>query len=178
MEDRVMRDLRRIILVVFLSICCFVGFGFLSNGELIYLVLFGAALIISFAAGTRHLSMSARVFITAQIFCWNFMLCLLGRTVEPGITRGNTYMALLYFGMYGFVPGLCLLRLWRWKVGAIFLGSLLPIGFALALVVAGIEEQVFIIKYRETGIGPTPRWTVGMHWLAYDHDTGRLYGSD
>jgi hypothetical protein len=173
-----MQDLRRIILVIFLSIGCFVGFGFLPNGELIYLVLLGTALIISLAAGTRHLSLLARVFITTQIFCWNFMLCLLGRTVEPGITRGNTSMALLYFGIYGFVPGLCLLRLWRWKLGAIFLGALLPVGFALALVVAGIEERVFVIKYRDTGIGPTPRWTVGTHWLAYDRDTGRLYGSD
>jgi hypothetical protein len=173
-----MEDLRRIILVIFLSIGCFVGFGFLPNGELIYLVLLGTALIISLAAGTRHLSLLARVFITTQIFCWNFMLCLLGRTVEPGITRGNTSMALLYFGIYGFVPGLCLLRLWRWKLGAIFLGALLPVGFALALVVAGIEERVFVIKYRDTGIGPTPRWTVGTHWLAYDRDTGRLYGSD
>jgi hypothetical protein len=173
-----MQDLRRIILVIFLSIGCFVGFGFLPNGELIYLVLLGTALIISLAAGTRHLSLLARVFITTQIFCWNFMLCLLGRTVEPGITRGNTSMVLLYFGMYGIVPGLCLLRLWRAKLGAIFLGSLLPVGFALALVVAGIEERVFVIKYRDTGIGPTPRWTVGTHWLAYDRDTGRLYGSD
>src|ERR1035437_9584437 len=106
-----MQDLRRIILVVFLSIGCFFGFGFLPNGELIYLVLLGAVLIISLAAGTRHLSMPARVFITTQIFCWNFMLCLLGRTVEPGITGGNTSMALLYFRIYGFVPGLCLLRL-------------------------------------------------------------------
>ena len=87
-------------------------------------------------------------------------------------------MVLLYFGTYGFVPGLCLLRLWNWKLGAIFLGSLLPIGFALALVVAGIEEQEFIIKYRDTGIALTPRWTVGMHWLAYDLENGRLYGSD
>ena len=173
-----MQDLRRIILVIFLSIGCFVGFGFLPNGELIYLVLLGTALIISLAAGTRHLSLLARVFITTQIFCWIFMLCLLGRTVEPGITRGNTSMALLYFGIYGFVPGLCLLRLWRWKLGAIFLGALLPVGFALALVVAGIEERVFVIKNRDTGIGPTPRWTVGTHWLAYDRDTGRLYGSD
>ena len=173
-----MQDLRRIIPVIFLSIGCFVGFGFLPDGELIYLVLLGATLIITLATGTRHLSMPARIFITTQIFCWNFMLCLLGRTVEPGITRGNTSMALLYFGIYGFVPGLCLLRLWRWKLGAIFLGSLLPVGFALALVVAGIEERVFIIKYRDTGVGPTPRWTVGIHWLAYDRDTGRLYGSD
>ena len=75
-------------------------------------------------------------------------------------------------------PGLCLLRLWRWKFGAILLGSLLPVGFALALVVAGIEERLFVIKYRDNGIGPTPRWMVGTHWLAYDRDTRRLYGSD
>jgi hypothetical protein len=173
-----MQDLRRIILATFLSIGCFAGFGFLPNGSLIYLLLLGAALIISLAAGVRHLSLPARTFITTQIFCWNFMLCLLGRTVEPGITRGNTSMVLLYFGIYGFVPGLCLLRLWRWKFGAILLGSLLPVGFALALVVAGIEEHVFVIKYRDTGVGPTPRWTVGTHWLAYDRDTGLLYGSD
>ena len=173
-----MKNTWQIILAIILAIAFFAGFGFLPNGSLIYLLLFAAALIISLAAGTRHLSLSARVFITTQIFCWNFMLCLLGRTVEPDITRGNTIMALFYFGIYGIVPGLCLLRLWRWKFGAILLGSLLPVGFALALVLAGIEERVFVIKYRDTGVGPTPRWTVGTHWLAYDHDTGRLYGSD
>jgi hypothetical protein len=173
-----MQNKWRMMLVVAFSIACFIGFGFLPNGELIYLFLLGTTLIISLAAGTRHLSLPARIFITTQIFCWNFMLCLLGRTVEPGITMGNTYMALIYFGIYVFVPGLCLLRLWRLKLGAILLGSLLPIGFALALLVAGIEERVFIIKYRDTGIGPTPRWTVGTHWLAYDHAAGRLYGSD
>jgi len=169
-----MQNKWRVTLAVAFSIGCFVGFGFLPNGELIYLILLGAALIISLAAGTRHLSLPARTFITTQIFCWNFMLCLLGRTVEPGITRGNTCMVLLYFRIYGFVPGLCLLRLWRWKFGAILLGSLLPVGFALALVVAGIEERVFVIKYRDTGVGPTPRWTVGSHWLGYDRDSGRL----
>jgi hypothetical protein len=173
-----MKNTWRIILVIILAIAFFAGFGFLPNGEPIYLVLLGAALIISLAAGARYLSLSARTFITTQIFCWNFMLCLLGRTVEPGITRGNTSMVLLYFGIYGFVPGLCLMRLWRWKFGAILLGSLLPIGFALALLVAGIEERVFVIKYRDTGVGPTPRWTVGTHWLAYDRDTRRLCGSD
>jgi hypothetical protein len=173
-----MQNKWRVILVVAFSIGCFVSFGFLPKGELIYLVLLGVALIISLAAGTRHLSLPARTFITTQIFCWNFFLCLLGRTVEPGITRGNTTMVLLYFGIYGIVPGLCLLRLWRLKLGAILLGSLLPVGFALALIVAGIEERVFVIKYRDMGIGPTPRWTVGTHWLAYDRDAGRLYGSD
>lgn len=169
-----MKNTWQIILVIILAIAFFAGFGFLPNGSPIYLLLFAVALIIGAAAGARLLSLPARIFITTQIFCWNFMLCLLGRTVEPGITRGNTSMVLLYFGIYGIVPGLCLLRLWRWKFGAILLGSLLPVGFALALIVAGIEERVFVIKYRETGIGPTPRWTVGTHWLAYDRDTKRL----
>src|ERR1035441_1018883 len=98
-----MQNKWRMTLVVAFSIGCFVGFGFLPNGEPIYLLLFAAALIIGAAAGVRHLSLSARIFITTQIFCWNFMLCLLGRTVEPGITKGNTCMVLLYFGIYGFV---------------------------------------------------------------------------
>jgi hypothetical protein len=85
-----MQDLRRIILTIILAIAFFAGFGFLPNGELIYLLLFAAALIISLAAGVRHFSLPARTFITTQIVCWNFMLCLLGRTVEPGITKGNT----------------------------------------------------------------------------------------
>jgi hypothetical protein len=79
----------RVMLVVAFSIGCFVGFGFLPDGSLIYLLLFAAALIISLVAGVRHFSLAARTFITTQIVCWNFMLCLLGRTVEPGITKGN-----------------------------------------------------------------------------------------
>jgi hypothetical protein len=93
-QGQIMQNKWRITLVVVFSIGCFVGFGFLPKGELIFLVLFGAALIISLAAGARHLSLPARTFITTQIFCWNFMLCLLGRTVEPGITKGNTCMVL------------------------------------------------------------------------------------
>jgi hypothetical protein len=172
-----MQNLRRIILVIALAVVFFVGIGLLPNGGIFYPMSLGVMLILSLISGAR-LTLSARTFITTQIFCWVFMLCLLGRTVEPGITRGNVSMMLLYFGIYGFAPGLCLLRLWRLKFGAIFLGSLLPVGFAIALITAGIEEQMFVIKHRDTGVGPTPRWTVGTHWLAYDRDTERLYGSD
>src|ERR1019366_9470922 len=108
-----MQDKWRMTLAVAFSIGCFVGFGFLPNGEPIYLVLLGAALIISLAAGVRYLSLPARIFITTQIFCWNFMLCLLGRTVESGITMGNTSMVLFYFGIYGIVPGFCPPRVGR-----------------------------------------------------------------
>jgi hypothetical protein len=172
-----MQNLRRIILAITLAVVFFGGIGFLPNGGIFYPISLGVMLILSLICGAR-LTLSARTFIKAQIFCWTFMLCLLGRTVEPGIKRGNVSMMLLYFGIYGFAPRLCLLRLWRLKFGAIFIGSLLPVGFAMALITAGIEERVFVIKYRDTGVGPTPRWTVGTHWLAYDRDAGRLYGSD
>src|ERR1700690_3357001 len=114
-----MQNLRRIIVAITLAVVFFVGIGFLPNGGIFYPMSLGVMLILSLISGTR-LTLSARAFITAQIFCWTFMLCLLGRTVEPGITRGNIGMMLLYFGIYGFAPGLCLLRLWRLKLGAIF----------------------------------------------------------
>jgi hypothetical protein len=184
-RGRTMNNTWRVILVVAFSIGCFVGFGFLPNGSLIYLLLFAAALIISLAAGARHLSLPARIFITTQIFCWNFMLCLLGRTVEPGITRGNTSMVLLYFGIYGFVPGLCLLRLWRLKFGAILLGSLLPVGFAMAcggadfamlapwFSVAHVAvDEVILVAAEKSGvvkIRPCGRWSTWDDQQSYQN---------
>jgi hypothetical protein len=48
----------------------------------------------------------------------------------------------------------------------------------MAGVVASVEEQLFIYKYRDTGVGATARWTVSNHWLSYDRDAQRLNGSD
>ena len=71
-----------------------------------------------------------------------------------------------------------LLPLWRLRRGFLLLCLILPLSFGFGLTVAAIEERIFIYKYRETGVGPTPRWTVWNHWLAYDAETKELTGSD
>jgi hypothetical protein len=69
----------------------------------------------------------------------------------------------------------------RLRVGGLriaLLVAVLPTSLALAFGVAGIEEAMFIQKHKETGIGPTARWTVSNHWLSYNAQTGKLDGSD
>jgi hypothetical protein len=112
------------------------------------------------------------------VLYWAYGMCLLGRTMEPGLTKTTIGMALIFFVMYGLWPGLVLLRLWPLRSGITCLIALFPIAFLIAALVGGTEEYLFVRKYRDTGVGPTPRWTVPHHWLAYDREKQRLDGSD
>jgi hypothetical protein len=119
-----------------------------------------------------------RSFVTALIFYWAFQTCLLGRTTGPGLSAASFGNATFTFFLLGLWPGFALLRLWPLPRGAILFLILFPVGFLLATSVAGIEEYAFVRKYQNTGAGPTNRWTVSNHWLAYDKDTHQLGGSD
>jgi len=87
-------------------------------------------------------------------------------------------MAVTIFLMYGAIPGFALLRLWPFRRGIVLLCALFPASFALACLAGSMEEYLFVQKYKDTGVGPTARWTVPHHWLAYDKEHKRLDGSD
>jgi hypothetical protein len=112
------------------------------------------------------------------MFYWAYITCLIGRTMQPGLTRYTIGMALTVFAIYGLWPSVALFRVWRPKIAVGILFTLLPVALALSAAVAGTEEYLFVRKYQDTGVGVTKRWTVSNHWLSYDKDARRLDGSD
>lgn len=104
-----------------------------------------------------------RALATVLIFAWGYSTCLVGLTMEPGLTSTTIGMAFTFFLMLGIWPGFVLLRLWTRPRGAALLGALFPAAFLLAALVAGTEEYLFVRKYHDTGVGVTPRWTVHNH---------------
>jgi O-antigen ligase len=137
-----------------------------------------AVLALTAAVGGTRLPLGLKVFATASLFYFGYAMCLIGRTMEPRLTTSTVGMALYYFGLFAVVPTLSLLRLWRQRVAVALVIVVLPLSLFAAAVVAGVEEHLFIQKYRDTGVGPTPRWTVSNHWLSYDRVAGKLHGSD
>lgn len=126
----------------------------------------------------RRLPFLLRIIFTILIFDFGYNMCLIGRTMAPEISFYTIRMALYFFFLFAVLPAITLLRLWERKIVLRFIIAVLPVSFILALFVAGLEEHLFIRKYRETGVGPTARWTVSNHWLAYDPIKKKLYGSD
>jgi hypothetical protein len=139
---------------------------------------FGAALLIMGLIRGEKMHPFLRAAASVLVLYWAYGACLAGRTTEPGLTRTTVGMALTLFALYGVWPGVALLRLWPTRYGITLLLALCPVAFMLAAFVAGTEEYLFIRKYRDAGTGPTARWTVPQHWLAYDREQQRLDGSD
>lgn len=136
-----------------------------------------AALAVTSAIGGQRLPLFVRVFATGATFYLGYVMCLVGRTMEPRFTVYTVQMALVAFGIHGTLPTLALLRIWRGRVRAAVVASVFPVSLAVASAVAAYEEHQFIQQHRH-GIGPTARWTVSHHWLAYDAETQVLSGSD
>jgi hypothetical protein len=172
-----MTTTRQVVLGVLVAVVLFVALEFVPDGDLVIMIGGALLLLVALIRGTR-LPLMFRVFITACTFYWAYISCLVGRTMEPGLTGYTIGMALTVFVLYGCWPGIALFRLWRPKIAVGLLCVLLPVAFTLAAVVAGTEEYLFIRKYHDTGVGVTKRWTVSNHWLSYDKDAHRLDGSD
>jgi len=168
---------RQVVLGVLVAVGLFVSLEFVPDGDLVIMIGGALLLLVALIRGTR-LPLMFRVFITACMFYWAYIACLVGRTMQPGFTGYTIGMALTMFAIYGWWPGIVLFRLWRPKFAVSLLCALLPIGLTLAAVVAGTEEYLFIRKYQDTGVGVTKRWTVSNHWLSYDKYAHRLDGSD
>jgi hypothetical protein len=149
----------------------------LPGGGMFLLVAVAALASVAAIGGTR-LPLVLKVWATTFIMYFGYSTCLLGRTMEPGFTGYTVSMALVCFGLLACLPAISLLRLWRPRVAVVLLVTILPLSLTAAALVAGIEERLFVQKYRDTGAGPTPRWTVSNHWLSYDRETHRLNGSD
>jgi hypothetical protein len=141
--------------------------------------LIGMAIValVGLACGQR-LPLLVRVMFTVLIFYFGATMALVGRTMEPGLTRYTFGWALNCFAIMALWPALALLRLWAGRLRVALLIAVLPTSLAVAFAVAGIEEASFIQKHKENGVGPTARWTVSNHWLSYNAETGKLDGSD
>ena len=148
----------------------------LPDGGLLLLVVVAALALASVIWGLR-LPIFVRVFATAATFYLGYVMCLVGRTTEPGFTADAVQMALACFALYAVLPTLALLRIWRGRLRVATVASVFPVSLAVASAVAAYEEHQFIQQHRQ-GVGPTARWTVSNHWLAYDGVTRKLSGSD
>jgi hypothetical protein len=161
-----------------------VGFAVLSEvfvtsheGAIITLLLAAGLLLVCLVKG-RKLPVFLRSCASVLILYWGYSACLGGRTMEVGLTRTTIGMAMTCFVIYGVWPGIAFMRLWPARAGILLLCLFLPASFAIAHAVASAEEYLFVQKYKETGVGPTARWTISQHWLAYDKEHKRLDGSD
>jgi hypothetical protein len=126
----------------------------------------------------QRLPLALRVGITGVIIFFAFAMFLAGRAMAPKLTHDTVKMAFTMFGLLASVPVLSLLRLWRFPVALRLISVALPVCFGFAMLTAEIEERLFVQRYRETGIGPTPRWTDSNSWLSYDAQTHQLNGAD
>jgi hypothetical protein len=141
------------------------------------LLIVAAGLTLISAMGGQRLSLFTRVFATGTTFYLGYVMCLVGRTMEPGFTLYTVQTAFLVFCIYASLPTLALLRIWRGRVRVVIVASVFPVSLAAASAVAGYEEKQFVSEH-PNGIGITKRWTVSNHWLAYDAETKRLNGGD
>jgi hypothetical protein len=133
--------------------------------------------VIGVAYGPR-LDKAVRVSSTVLFVYFAALMFLIGRTMGAGLNTYTSGMSLKLFALFGIWPGFSLLRIWGPRNGAKLLTFLVPVCFICAAVVAGTEEHLFVLRYKATGTGPKPRWTVSNHWLAYDKATQSLQGSD
>lgn len=174
-----MSRLRQILAGVLGGIAFALG-DMLIDGQIASMVLLslGVIFLLFGVIRGRRSSHAFRAFVSMIVLYWGYSMCLVGRTTGPGLNTATSGMAFTCFVIYGIWPGFVLLRLWSLRYGVAFLVALFPVAFLLAALVAGTEESLFVRKYRDTGIGPTERWTVSNHWLAYDRDKQRLDGSD
>lgn len=146
-------------------------------GGLVCMLLAVAFMIAGLALGHK-LPLALRIFATGLFFYYGYSMCLIGRTMGPGISAYTFGAAIGMFFLFGLLPALSLVRVWRPALGISLIALLFPTSLGVALLVAGIEEHLFVRKHRETGVGPTARWTVSNHWLSYDRETQKLNGSD
>lgn len=128
--------------------------------------------------GGRSLPIPLRLFITVVFFDFGYGMCLVGRTMGPGLTIPAVGMAAFFFGMMALYPFLAVFRIWRVRTALVLMLLSFPVCFAVAAGVAGYEEAEFVRKHEAKGVGPTPRWTVSNHWLAYSATERKLTGSD
>jgi len=148
----------------------------LPDGGILLLVVV-AVLTLASGIGGQRLPLFVRVFATTATFYLGYVMCFVGRTMEPRFTGYTLQMALVCFGLFAALPTLSLARLWRGRLRMAVVASVFPVSLAVAAAVAAYEEHQFVQQHRD-GIGPTARWTVSDHWLAYDARTQMLSGSD
>lgn len=125
----------------------------------------------------ERLPLFVRVLATSTIYYHAFVMLLIGRTTGPHLSIETILMAFFYFGLFAFLPVLTLFRVWQKKTGIALAVIVLPISLIAAFTVAAYEERAFVQQHAD-GIGPTGRWTVSHHWLAYNAETQELYGND
>src|SRR5690242_5024540 len=77
------------------------------------LLIIAAGLALASVIGGRRLPLFMRVFATGTTFYLGYVMCLMGRTMEPGFTTYTVKMAFIVFCLYASLPTLALLRIWR-----------------------------------------------------------------
>ena len=95
-----------------------------------------------------------------------------------GVNVHTLTSAMLFFFLFASWPHCVLFRMWRRRAATLWCLMAAPLALVVACVFAGVEEHLFVQKHRAEGADPTPRYTVTMHWMAYDAQSGQLRGAD
>ena len=154
-----------------------VGVGlWLARDFILFMAVGVVVAVVSLVRGSR-LPLGVRAFLTGTTLLVGSMMCLVARTMEPQLTLNTAKIALAAFALCAGLPTLALLRLWRGRVRVLLVVGMFPVCLMMAHAIASYEEYRFIQKHRY-GVGPTARWTVSNHWLAYDATSQKLSGAD
>jgi hypothetical protein len=124
----------------------------------------------------KYIRWTLRLTITPVVVWWYWGTAIVGQTMQPDLPFGTALPYCMFLGFPFAV--VVLMPLWGIRPGFKAAAWMIPVLTVTAFVAASAEERLFVSRYSKTGIGPTSRWTVSNHWLAYDADKQRLYGAD
>lgn len=130
-----------------------------------YTILFLLAFISTY--WSMRLPMWLRTWATSVFYIWGIYNALFGRSYGAHLTLEHLGLSILLFFILSVLFVIPIWRIWQghFKFKVLFMYPIVSI--SLALIIAAVEEQVFIHKYSE-GVSPTARWTVNTSWLAYE----------
>ncbi|MEE9335369.1 MAG: hypothetical protein V3U65_14865 [Granulosicoccaceae bacterium] len=138
------------------------------------IVVFIVTYLVSIFYG-KKLNLALKVASLLLFLYWSINWTLLGRVETVHLNANNLGSAILLFVISSIWILLPLWRLFKTNLRIKVLTLYPLIAILLALVIASAEEQIFIKQFND-GVGPTPRWTVNIAWLAYDASSGELKG--
>jgi len=139
---------------------------------------FKFVLLVTFITATvfgPRMPLSLKTWSTGIFLIWGLYGSIGGRTVNVHITAETITWSIFTFAFMSLPLLLPLYRLWGRSLKSTIATAFPIVTLLLGILIGTIEEKIFILHH-ENGVGPTPRWLVNSHWIAYEK--GKLRGGD